>query len=310
VNKAPLHKGIKNNKNREDFMSKVDTARKHIPQNALEEKIVFLSLAACTLLQALREPENFIYPDPYDKSSVFVSRCTKICSLSAGRFRRDALKENITRGFVKQVRSQERCRWRLSAEGRDYLNMFEKIGDNAALAQHQSLICETRVTQEGRQAVTVDGAESPLAWLARRKNARGEPLIDSAAFEAGERLRRDLTFAQILPGISGQWDGIAGGGHYDPSSASDRLVSARQRVRKALKAIGPECADLLLDLCGFLKNLERIERERRWPARSAKVVIRFALARLADHYGLASRIIGPERTRTIRVWRDLGLEAV
>jgi hypothetical protein len=67
---------------------------------------------------------------------------------------------------------------------------------------------------------------------------------------------------------------------------SDAIVAARQRVEHALAAVGPDFAGLLLDVCCFLKGIEMVERQRAWPTRSAKLVLRLALSSLARHYGL------------------------
>lgn len=143
------------------------------------------------------------------------------------------------------------------------------------------------------QQVVLDERESPLLWLHRRLGKDGAPQISAIEFAAGERLRADLTLAQMLPRTTVNWDaGLAAGTHAAmraPAEASDSSLAARQRVRLACKRLGPELSGLAIDVCGFLKGLDQVERERKWPARSAKVVLRLALAALVEHYGLSAK---------------------
>ena len=173
-------------------------------------------------------------------------------------------------------------------------------GQHLALAQRQI------ATELGRANVTVDDGESPLAWLARRRGRDGRAMIEPHQLQAGERLRADFTRANLMPRTTSNWASpIAsdrrGAGGDRAGSFTETMVAARQRVHQALDAVGPEFAGLLLDVCCFLKGLEDIERERAWPARSAKVVLQLALDRLARHYGYAAQARGRAQA-PIRTW--------
>src|SRR6478609_3370113 len=128
-------------------------------------------------------------------------------------------------------------------------------------------------------------AESPLAWLARRKDRAGRAMLDPASFAAGERFRHDFTLAGLQPRVTSDWSTPVSGAALGDRGMrmTDLMVAARQRLDAALEALGPELGALVIDVCGFLQGLELVEAEHRWPARSAKVVLGIALARLAAH---------------------------
>ena len=165
-------------------------------------------------------------------------------------------------------------------------------GADGFAAQHQARAAVTLEDgRDGRITVTRNEDESPLARLRRQRGRDGAPLIDSAEFAAGERLRADFTRGQLMPRITSSWSAGTSGrrrgeGSGGMAEISDAIVAARQRVDRALRAVGPDFAGLLLDFCCFLKGIEAIERERGWPVRSAKLVLRLGLASLARHYGL------------------------
>jgi hypothetical protein len=170
-------------------------------------------------------------------------------------------------------------------------------------ARHLALASREIVTADGPVTVMVDESESPLAWLARRKGRDGAPLIDALQLRAGERLRADFTRAQMMPRTTSNWgaDAVRGRVGGDAATPTDLMVAARQRLQHALEAAGPEFSGLLLDVCCFLKRLDDVERERRWPARSAKVVLQLGLDRLARHYGYRREIRGAPR-QPVRSW--------
>jgi hypothetical protein len=148
------------------------------------------------------------------------------------------------------------------------------------------------------------GGDHPLLWMARRKDGAGEAMIGPAAFAAGQRLAADLVRGGMLPRVTMAWSNeprAERGGARIVLHPTEAMLAARQRVDAAMRAVGPEFSGLLMDLCGFAKGLELIEQERRWPARSAKVVVRIALQVLARHYGYDDVAVGRD-TRQSRVW--------
>lgn len=181
---------------------------------------------------------------------------------------------------------------------------------NAFRKQHLALAQRQIVTELGQASVLIDEGESPLVWLARRRSRDGRSHIEPHQLQAGERLRADFTCANMLPRTTSNWANPISSDKSGSNRARDfteTMVAARRRVHRALDTVGPEFAGLLLDVCCFLKRLEDVERERAWPARSAKVVLQLALDRLARHYGYAAQASGPAHA-ALRTWLENGAE--
>jgi hypothetical protein len=162
--------------------------------------------------------------------------------------------------------------------------------------QHRLCVTHKVISKDGHETfVTINEGESPLG----RMRHRG--VIDAVQFDAGERLRRDFTLAGLTPrmGIDLTQPLIRNaGGQRAEAPLTDMVLAAKQRFSAAMRAAGPGLNDLLFDVCCHLRGLEEAERLNGWPTRSAKVVLRIALERLADHYGL--RVRGRAK---LRAWR-------
>lgn len=178
----------------------------------------------------------------------------------------------------------------------------------AHLAQHVEL--ERRSDPDapgGGRTVLVDGDESPLGALARRRGPDGAPFLAPEAMAAAERLRADFERGQLQPRVTANWAAPINRGRRsgDPggmAELTDAALAARQRFGRAVEAVGPELSGVLTDACCLLKGLETVERERGWPARSAKLVLRLALAALARHYGLSGVVEGAPGKGRVRHW--------
>ena len=240
------------------------------------------------LLRHLSEPGSYAVDSPLGCGRIALyRRGAGEATLGAGYVPAAEAEALVAAGFAAWSTGTEKRRLRLAGP--------EAERPRATIA--------VMVDGEARQVV-LDERESPLLWLHRRLGKDGAPQISAIEFAAGERFRADLTLAQMLPRVTVNWDaGLAAGTHAPgrgPAEASDSSLAARQRVRFACKRLGPELSGLAIDVCGFLKGLDQVERERKWPARSAKVVLRLALSALVEHYGLAGKQ-GPPASHA--VWR-------
>lgn len=178
----------------------------------------------------------------------------------------------------------------LTDVGKKAVRRLEMPGDAAHAAQHQEREFVTRVTKLGTERVIRNEGESPLALLWRRRDRSGRRFLDEREYRAGERLRMDYTYGQIMPRLGINWSSLGGAvgksgrGANGSEDLSTSALAARQRVELALSEVGPEFSGILVDVCCFLKGLETVERERNWPVRSAKVMLKSALSALARHY--------------------------
>lgn len=181
----------------------------------------------------------------------------------------------------------EAGRLRASPETRNHLRRLLS-GADGFLDQHRDVAACGLVTAAGREEVSVNRLESPLSALARLKDKAGAPFLPEAAISAGERLARDFTRAGLQPRLTMRWEprlaGRNGGELGHAREISDTAVAARGRLQQAIAAMGPELSGVALDVCCFMKGLEAVERERQWPVRSAKLMLRAALMALARHY--------------------------
>lgn len=127
--------------------------------------------------------------------------------------------------------------------------------------------------------------ESPLAWLARRKDADGRPFLTPAQVMAGERLRAEAETALRGPSTTMRWDALprAGGGSAARVEPSDRALSAARRVEAALTACGVRRA-MVEQTCIHGTSLQLAERGLGLRRREGKRLLIAGLDLLARHY--------------------------
>jgi len=132
------------------------------------------------------------------------------------------------------------------------------------------------------RSVTVNLTESPLGWLF----ARG--LVSQRQFDAGERLRNDWERAQLAPRVTMSWDAApvarGRGGASSESDLTGAQLDAKHRFQAAIEAAGPGLRDIVWRVVCAGEGMRDAETALGWPARAGKLVLTFALDRVADYY--------------------------
>ena len=133
------------------------------------------------------------------------------------------------------------------------------------------------------RTVSVNLAESPLGWLL----AHGH--LTRRQYDAGERLRLDWERASLDPRVTMRWDAASSGGRSGSGGIDLSLaqIDARARFHSATSTVGPGLADILWRVVCAGEGMRDAERALGWPARAGKLVLTFALDRVADHYRIA-----------------------
>ncbi len=131
--------------------------------------------------------------------------------------------------------------------------------------------------------VLVNLGESTVSWLHARK------MLSRRQYEAAEIIRCDWERAAMGARVTMNWEMAAapsqsrraGAGAPDRSLAQ---IAARDRLNGALAAAGPGLADILWRVVCACESLGAAEQPLGWPMRAGKLVLGFALDRVADFY--------------------------
>jgi len=220
------------------------------------------------------------------------------------RFALAALAPLLESGAALCVRRGGNSVFLISDAGRARMARLAAGQDEAFGAQHRAMESITRPTVEGMETLRINRREDPLDLLRRYRGRDGEKLCGDGALAAAARLSRDIAQAQAVPQVTANWSRlVVDGASRHGLTLPERVCAARERLEAALNAVGPDFANILLDICGFSKGLERLEQERGWPVRSAKVIVSLALKALARHYGLGDEARGRNHA-PMQLWAE------
>ena len=141
---------------------------------------------------------------------------------------------------------------------------------------------ESGARTRAARSVTFNAAESPLGWLVSRGLSRGgnsRPASGSAAIGSGPILRPGSPCpGMLLRSRAGDRD------RRPRQTSTARKIDARRRFHAAVDSAGPGLADILWRVVCHGDGMREAETALGWPARAGKLVLSFALDRIAAFY--------------------------
>lgn len=126
----------------------------------------------------------------------------------------------------------------------------------------------------------------------------GEPaFLAPHHLAAADRFERLVRRTRLAPRVTMSYNpasvgGRSRGGGNAVETTSDAAADARLQLSRLAASLPPDCWGVLFDVCGLGKGLQLVESERRWPRRSAKLVLRIGLEQLAEQFGLSAQASG------------------
>lgn len=149
-------------------------------------------------------------------------------------------------------------------------------------------VIEAEITAPGQGGtVRRNLGESPIAWLARRRDGEGRPWLTPVEAAAAERLREEFESLGTLGRTTMKWDAVRVDGGRPGLAPAERDHATRQRIARALAEVGPGLREILERVCLMGSALEAAEASLKLPRRAGKTVLKLALQRLARHYRMA-----------------------
>lgn len=258
-----------------------------------------LRAQAVCILRALCDPGAVLAVAENMEKAVVVTDSTT-ARTTAQAIDRALAQAMALKAWISASTTGKISRYRITSDGMTALKSMMAEQENKATGfaedQAQFLATSDAKAQSPRR-IRYSTHDSPLTYLARRKDKDGQPFLTEDLVTAGERLREDFEAAQMEPRVTQNWDGFLTGGvssrqTFGASNAAGS-AAAKDRVMLALQDLGPGLGDVALRCCCYLEGMESAEKKMGWSARSGKIVLRIALQRLRRHYDETYGALGP-----------------